>query len=177
MKYKLIYLFAAVLTATCCGETFTLTNPRSDEVFGPFSVTNQAEVLVAGQTYVLELQQTPVELLTEKLNRIVIPSIEFRCAALQDAVNFLVESSIAADPDGVGVNMILKPPTQQKQAAQPEDPFSGNWAFPSFDTPTITLNLRQVPLLEAVSIVAKVAGYEYHIDEHGVVVLSRKDSD
>ncbi len=45
--------------------------------------------------------------LMEKMNEIVIPSIEFRQANIQDVINFLVDASIAGDPEGVGVNIIL----------------------------------------------------------------------
>ena len=46
--------------------------------------------------------------LREKLDSIIIPKLEFRDAALRDVLNMLSELSRELDPDGVGVNIILK---------------------------------------------------------------------
>ncbi|MEM7392477.1 MAG: hypothetical protein AAF492_09010, partial [Verrucomicrobiota bacterium] len=51
--------------------------------------------------------KTPAMILEEKMEKIVIPSIEFRSVNIQDVVKFLVDASIAGDPEKSGVNIIL----------------------------------------------------------------------
>lgn len=69
-------------------------------------------------------------LLQEKMQSIVIPSIEFRQANIVDVINFLRDASDAADPTGQGgVNIILKldVPSGTPDAiapAAPADPFA-----------------------------------------------------
>lgn len=54
------------------------------------------------QTTVSDAQE-----LEQKMQDIIIPSIEFRQANIQDVINFLVEASEIGDPEGEGVNIIL----------------------------------------------------------------------
>ncbi len=70
-------------------------------------------------------------LLQEKMQAIVIPSIEFRQANIVDVINFLRDASDAADPTGQGgVNIILKldmpggTPELAAAPAMPADPFA-----------------------------------------------------
>ncbi len=70
-------------------------------------------------------------LLQEKMQAIIIPSIEFRQANIVDVINFLRDASEAADPTGQGgVNIILKLDVagtgtmEAAPAAAPADPFA-----------------------------------------------------
>lgn len=61
--------------------------------------------------------------LQDKMRKIMIPSIEFRQANIVDVISFLQEASIANDPDGYGVNIILKlEPGTTGQATTPLAP-------------------------------------------------------
>jgi len=89
----------------------------------------------------------PAGAAAEKAKRIVVPLLEFRDAPLNDVLSFLVEQSRRLDPDKKGVNIL--------------------WvALPSETPPAITLNLRNIPLLEALSFIAQIAGCELAADDH-----------
>lgn len=75
----------------------TWTTPLNKDVKLPDAVVKRGPVET----------QTATQRLQEKMERIIIPSIEFRQANITDVINFLVEASILGDPDKAGVNIIL----------------------------------------------------------------------
>ncbi|MCB1102153.1 MAG: hypothetical protein KDL10_07315, partial [Kiritimatiellae bacterium] len=87
---------------------------------------------------------TPAQRLQRKMESIRIRAIEFRQANIQDVVQLLVRESIAADPEGNGVNIILnlKLPGGSDTTATPapatDDPFGfgGGGGFDDFGFPT-----------------------------------------
>jgi len=120
--------------------------------------------------------ETSQRKLMDKMTAIVIPSLEFRQAYIVDVINFLREASIAADPDGNGVNLLLKLPAGSAASAPSATPDASDpWGIPSTDgtggesvsastsVPLITLNLRKVTLLAAIKYVAEVANLKYRI--------------
>src|ERR1700747_1100324 len=46
--------------------------------------------------------------MTNKLNSIIIPHIEFRDTSIREAIDFLREQSAENDPSGQGVNIVLR---------------------------------------------------------------------
>lgn len=128
--------------------------------------------------------QTAAERLREKMSKIIIPEIEFRQANIRDVVNFLVEASIAGDPEGHGVNIVLNlPGTAAEEVAPPPEPeelpiFGEEELVPAptpspaegAAVPTITLNLRRISLLDALKIITEVAGLRYRIEGNVVVI-------
>jgi general secretion pathway protein D len=63
-----------------------------------------------------------VEYITNKLNRIIIPKLDFRDATIREAVDFLKQKSIQLDTDETdptrkGVNIVLQLPTGDSSAA------------------------------------------------------------
>ncbi|NCC50239.1 MAG: hypothetical protein EOM20_03390 [Spartobacteria bacterium] len=139
---------------------------------------------------------TPSEQLRTKMDKIIIPAIEFRSANIQDVVNFLVEESVAGDPDGDGVNIILNLNIGSSEPAEApasklgfgggfddlggwgDDDFGGGFDEPAQETfsaggssvPTITLNLRRISLHDALKIITEVAGLRYRIDGNVVII-------
>jgi general secretion pathway protein D len=133
---------------------------------------------------------TDVQKLQKKMESIIIPSIEFRQANITDVVNFLVDASVAGDPDGVGVNIILKLTTGEgaaapaPAAAAPVDDFGFGADFGAagggFDTPAasggaanvpaITLNLRRINLLDAIKFITEVADLRYRLEGNVVII-------
>ncbi|NKB25646.1 MAG: hypothetical protein GKR87_14995 [Kiritimatiellae bacterium] len=125
------------------------------------------------------------EQLREKMRNIVIPRIEFRSANIQDVVNLLVEESIAGDPDGVGINIVLNlnipgEPVQNfsPPSVEATDSFDGDEES-SFQehissgvsaVPTITLNLRQVKLLDAIELITEGVGLKYRVEKSAVII-------
>ena len=157
-------------------------NPPTGEVELPETVVKQESIDT----------KTTTEKLREKMSSIMIPSIEFRQANIRDVVNFLVDASLAGDPEGVGVNIILNlnqpgeaAPAPAPAPAAPADPFAD---FPGFDTgmmeqpsdfggggggssiPTITLNLRRISLIDALKIITEVSNLRYRIDGNVVII-------
>src|SRR5258708_36459008 len=46
--------------------------------------------------------------MTNKMNSIIIPHIEFRDTTIREAIDFLREQSVESDPSGQGVNIVLR---------------------------------------------------------------------
>ena len=130
--------------------------------------------------------------LQEKMKTIVIPAVEFRQANINDVVNFLVEASMAADPDKEGVNIILNLGSGggSAPAAAPAAPAApaadgGAEAWGDFGVDAtfaeaplggggnvrdITLNLRRITLLDAIKYITEVAGLKYRIEDAAVII-------
>lgn len=127
----------------------------------------------------------------EKMQSITIPKLEFRQANIADVVNYLVEASIAADPNGEGVNIILNlgeggavgsAPAPAAAAsddewgfgdddfgAAPQAPFGGG----SSSVPPITLNLRNVSMDDAIKYITEVARLKYRVENTAVIITSK----
>ncbi|MDZ4199790.1 MAG: hypothetical protein U1E27_10975, partial [Kiritimatiellia bacterium] len=113
------------------------------------------------------------------MQQIVIPAIEFRQANIVDVINFLREASAVNDPDGFGVNLILRLEGAGASASAPA-PADDMWGAPAGDgfaipsagssVPTITLNLRRVTLLAAIKYVTEVSNLKYRVDESAVII-------
>lgn len=135
--------------------------------------------------------KTSAQKLQEKMEQIIIPSIEFRQANINDVVNFLVEASIQGDKaEGTGVNIILNLSGPGGEAASPAptpaatttDFGGGGGEFgdlgsapaeaPSSTSglPTITLNLRRISLLDAIKYITEVARLKFRLEENAVMI-------
>lgn len=103
--------------------------------------------------------------LEKKLGEIRIPELNFTDVDVADAVNYLIDQSRQLDPDGQGVNIVLKAhPTVLKGAtgdAAPSAPAS---------LPGITLSLRDVPLQQVIEYIATLANLQYKVEEHAVFI-------
>ncbi len=97
----------------------------------------------------------PVKVVPNKLlgkaRTIIIPKIEFKGATLPEAVAFLRAKSRDLDPEKQGINIIVK---------DNEAPVNAQ----------ITLDLRDVPLWEAVRYVAELSGMEPNYEAFSVVM-------
>jgi tetratricopeptide (TPR) repeat protein len=126
------------------------------------------------------------ERLNEKMQKIIIPAVEFRQANINDVVNFLVEASIAADPEKEGVKIILNLGQSGGGGAAPAPaPAMDDWGFggDDFGAPMaapsggggsgvrdITLNLRRISMLDAIKYITEVAGLKYRIEDSAVMI-------
>ncbi len=142
--------------------------------------------------------------ITNKLNSIIIPKIEFRDASIREAVDFLRQQAAANDPSPdakKGVDIVLRttalgraegPVTNARTTppvpgAPPEDtavepaPLAGAPAAPSI-APTdarITITLTQIPLGEALRYIASQAGLKVKVEPYAVSIIpiSEQSSD
>lgn len=127
------------------------------------------------------------ERLLEKMRNIIIPSVEFRAANINDVVDFLVKASIAGDPEQVGVNIVLNLDVPNEVSSAPVSSSSSDWsddgwgdydmmdmgmsAAPS--TPgvrAVTLNLRRISMLDAIKYITEVAGLKYRVEDTVVMI-------
>ncbi len=91
----------------------------------------------------------------DKLNRIIIPKLEFKDVTVGEAVDFLTQKSVDLDitePDSSrrGVSITLKAGTRSDAK--------------------ITISLTNTPLMEAVNYIAQLAGLKCSINPSGVVL-------
>lgn len=129
------------------------------------------------------------ESIIKKMERIIIPEIEFRQANIHDVVDFLNKASVEADkqetdPAKKGINIILNlnPAGMGAAAAAPakagEDLFNaepaggdgkgGGGGGQSYE---ITFTARYISLLSAMKIITQVAGLRYRVDGNIVMIV------
>ena len=117
----------------------------------------------------------------QKLQKLIIPQIEFRQANIADVLDYLSKASVEVDQeDKTGVNIILKlgaaapavtPPAAE--GATPAAPEAAAAAPAAGGTPPITLTLRRVNLLDAIKYITDIAGLSYRVDKNVVFVTPR----
>ena len=98
---------------------------------------------------------------TDKMTRIIFPTVQFSGASIDEAVEFLRIKSkdydtIERDPTKKGVNLIIKPGTAVSSA-------------------TISLDLRDVPMSEALRYITELGGMKYKVEPYAVVVVPISD--
>ncbi|GEP41925.1 hypothetical protein [Brevifollis gellanilyticus] len=96
-------------------------------------------------------------LMSNKLNSIVIPQVQFSNATIEEALEFLRVKNrdldtLETDPSRKGVSFILKGGDEPSQAR-------------------ISLDLKDVPLGEALRYVTELAGMKYKVEPYAVVVV------
>jgi hypothetical protein len=104
------------------------------------------------------IRKTPVGSVADKLERIVIPRVEFADADIGAVLGYVQEQSKALDPSGAGVDMVFK--------ASPSAP-DADWR----PRRALTLSLRGQPLKKILDAVAQQSGYRYRAEEHAVYVF------
>jgi general secretion pathway protein D len=95
--------------------------------------------------------------INQKLRSIIIPSLEFRDASIEDAVAFLNAKSKELDPEKQGINFILRPDVPETAK-------------------TFTLNLRNVPLEQALRYISQLAGVKYKVEEFAILIVRLIDN-
>ena len=91
------------------------------------------------------------ESLKRKVEGMIIPEVNVRAASVGDVIDFLKEQTLALSGDKVPINLVWDAPEAAKLVK-------------------VTLNLRDVPLAEALKYVTESAGLHYRIDAHAIVI-------
>jgi general secretion pathway protein D len=104
----------------------------------------------------------PTVYLTRKMAEIIFPQVQFAGASIEEAIEFLRVKSRDLDvnepnPAKKGVNIILK---------QGDSPV----------TASISLDLKDVPMVEALRYVTELAGMKYKVDPYAVLVIPTSDT-
>jgi general secretion pathway protein D len=121
----------------------------------------------------LQEERRGTEIMISRLNRIIIPRVDFRDTTIRQAVGFLQQRSrdldtTESDQDRRGVNIVLKLPTTPAPASDTEG--SNVTPTPSSDS-RITLNLTNVPLYEALRYVATLSGLKVKVEPFAVSLV------
>jgi hypothetical protein len=99
------------------------------------------------------------ELLQQKINSLIIPSINFNNATIEEAIQFLRQrtqelDTSEPDPAKRGVNFVLP---------KIPDAIAG-------DVPKITLQLRNIPLSDALQHICNAAHFHYTVNNSAVTI-------
>jgi Ca-activated chloride channel homolog len=94
--------------------------------------------------------------LEKKLKSIVLPSLEFREADMQDVVKALEDSAAKLDPEGKGVAIDLAKHEEGRGETE--------------GIPAISLNMRQVSALDALKYITEMSGQKYRVEGDRVVI-------
>lgn len=99
-----------------------------------------------------------------KLESIVIPNLDLEEATIAQTVAFLRKRSQDLDPEGVGINIVLRltPPPEKADPAAPAAPER-----------TITLALAKVPLGQVIRYVCMAADLKFAVERDAVVIADR----
>jgi hypothetical protein len=89
--------------------------------------------------------------LRRRLKETVIPEISVRETPVIDVIVFLREQSRKLSPDKTPLNLVWQAPEESKAVK-------------------VTLNLRQIPLADALRYLTEIAGLRYRVDPHAVVI-------
>jgi len=105
--------------------------------------------------------EEPTVHLTRKMQQLIFPSVQFAGASIEEAVEFLRVKSkdidvAETDPTKKGVNIILK---------------AGDAPI----TASISLDLRDVPMVEALRYVTELAGMKYKVEPYAVLIVPVSD--
>ena len=115
------------------------------------------------------------ELMLARLNRIIIPRVEFGDTPIQEAIGFLRRQSRTQDTvdGGEGINIVLELPAAGATAAAPAAEGEEAAAAPPPQTfsDRITLKLSNVPLYEVLRYVALQAGLKVKVEPFAVSVV------
>ena len=120
------------------------------------------------------------EVITAKLNRIIIPKIDLRDTTVREAVEYLKQQSkerdsSTSDPkDKKGVNIVLKlgnGAAQDPAAPVPADGALAPVAVGGNAETKITLSLTNVPLVEALRYLTELAKLKYKIEPYAVSIV------
>src|SRR5262249_15411257 len=139
--------------------------------------------------------------MTNKLNSIIIPHVEFRDTTIREAIDFLREQAAENDPSGQGVNIVLRlaPLGQVAQPSVPVLPPPTGPGSPAAGAPAqapplgapgqvapvgspvpvvsgpagarITVTLDNIPLGEALRYVANQAGLKVKVEPYAVAII------
>jgi general secretion pathway protein D len=140
---------------------------------------------------------------SNKLNTIIIPRLEFRDASLREAVDFLREQAVENDPatEGKrGVNIVIPPSLAVQRVVTPPAAVSpapagtgapatapagappaaanraGNLpAAPPPERGNITIELNQIPLGEALRYIANQAGLKVKVEPYAVSLVPKTE--
>ena len=148
-------IFAGNLHA---GEFF-LKDKKSGRTLGPYEYRNGGEVKIGDHVFTLIVKADSAGQVSvkEKLEKIIIPEIDFRNAALVDVLDFLAAASVEYDTlskeDMKGVNIVVNLDDEVK-------------------IKPVTFQARNISMLEVFNILKVMANISYRVQSNTMIVVS-----
>ena len=125
--------------------------------------------------------------ITEKLRRIIIPSINFEDTTVEEAIDFLRLRSreldtFETDPDRRGVNFVIRRPRSADAGGGDAGADLGGGLGLGGDTNLGALRIRElrlrnVPLAVALEYIVDATGLRYRVDDFAVTLVPAADTD
>lgn len=108
--------------------------------------------------------------MTRKLQEMRIPSLNFNQADIQTVVQVLTAKSRELDSTKDGINFVLQ--TESAAPAAPTKPGEkAEPAAPAPAIPAVTINLQDVPMLEALRFISSITNLQVKVEEYAVYLL------
>ena len=148
-------------------KAWELTVP-SDAAQGQFGIGNTGGEIGTRQTVNI----------TNKLQNIIIPRVDFADTPLDEAMEYLTQKSIELDPDPdperKGINFVIEKGTVSGGAAGVDEELGGGGLLLGDDPSNKkidVLQLRNVPLATVLEYVTSKTGLRYRVDAYAVTLL------
>ena len=139
---------------------------------------------VLSMSYVASADTAAEQIMRKKLKTIIIPKISFEDVPVSTAVAYLKRVARQQDPDGAGVNfmLILKPAKKVARAEEGKKEGDGeSWeeeeeeeAVEENSEPTVTLDMDNIPLGDAIRFIGMQTGLAHVVEEHAVVLMDKR---
>lgn len=161
MKHMLSAI--CITTAAVCiagTDEFCLKDPKTETVLGPFECKNGEIVQILDYAFEIQTQKPPDEILAlqNRLQRIVLPVVEFKETALPDIIHELSVMAKEHDPEKRGCNLILNHDVEAESTNAPP-PLR------------VTLAVRDIPLLDALKMIAECVNYRCILEPNAVRIV------
>ena len=132
----------------------------------------------------------PIAANTDKLNNIILPSVQFQDATVAECLEYLRQQSVRLDPKGEGLNFVLRTdeggttaPAAAPAAGAPAA--EGGIGLADFGSTTpaaaptvadigqkrVSVRLTNVPLAVALKYITDLAGLKFRVEEFAVTIL------
>ena len=147
-------------TLCLAAEQFTLVDNDNGESTAPVTFTNGAQLAIGPKVYTLKMSDDNITQTEARMRSIIIPTVEFREAAIPDVINFLIEMG-KGGIDTPRLNVVLND----------NEPL-----FPPGNK-TITLQLSRVSLYDTLRIICDKINMDFHIDEAGIIKVTPKETE
>jgi general secretion pathway protein D len=109
-----------------------------------------------------------------KLDNIVIPSLNFRDINIVDAIDFLREQSVALDPQREGVNIVLK--TSTTVGLSNDEGGDASAAATSAEDITFSLNVVNQPLITILDFIKDLTPLKYEVEDYAVFIFPKNET-
>jgi len=121
------------------------------------------------------VKESRVTSMFDKLEKIIIPELNFTEVDVVDAIKYLQDQSKALDPEKVGVNFVLKVNPTSTPAAPTAAGDAAAAAVPQIQR-TLSLNLRQVPLMEVLRFITNLTNLQFKVEEYSVYIFPNTET-